>query len=935
MSLASPIQGPDSPFHSTAITIEYNSHLHIFRGRDMIGRKLAQYEVVARVGQGGMGEVFRARDTRLGRDVALKVLPEEFVRDRERLSRFEREARMLAQLQHDNVAAVYGFEQDEGRPLLVMELVEGEDLAARLGRGALPPEEAGRLALQIARGLEAAHEKGIVHRDLKPANVRITPEGKVKILDFGLARALAGEPSAPAGGTELLNSPTLGQALTGAGVVLGTAAYMSPEQARGRPVDRRADIWAFGVILYEMLAGKRLFEGDTASDVLAAVLRHEPDWGQLPAQAPLLAQLCRRCLERDPQLRLRDIGEARVALDGGGGSMLSSPGLASGTALAPPPRRPRAAVLASVALPALLALAAGLWAGRGPLATPAPDGRLVRSEIALPPGVSPQLALSAPGPLQVSPDGLHLAFAGRDSTGQTMLFVRPLDSLEARPLNGTRGAAYPFWSPDSRTLAFFSNGKLQRVDIDGGPVVTLCPAGNGKGGSWAPDGTILFAPSHVSAIHRVPASGGEPEPVTTLAQGAGQRSHRFPIWLPGGKHFIYMVWKQGRQTGGSESYLHVAALDGSLDRELLLCRTNTVFANGHLLYVVESNLMARPFSIAKLDFTGPAVPLERDVLTLEGAHWGVFSASADGILAYHRGEGRFGLDVLEWIDPRTGAAERLGEPGFVQGFAAGPRGDVVALGLADEKQGTFDIWLQDVARGLRTRFTFDPESEMRPVWSPDGRWLAYRADGVAVSAILRQPASGGGAPDTLISSRDVIFPTDWSPDGRTLCYASIDTAGEYDLWLMSVEGDRSPHSHFVTRFNEAGGAFSPDGRWLAYMSDENGSIEVFVAAVAPGGGRWRVSSGTGMWPRWSPAGDRLFYITMEGVVMSTEVADDGAALRLGRTATVAESVRVTPGISTLDVDPSTGRLLVQRAADSRARTPLILVADWPRALSRR
>ncbi len=901
----------------------------------MIGQTIGHYEILELIGRGGMGEVFRARDVKLGRDVAMKILPTEFRDDRERLARFEREARLLASLQHQNIAAIYGLEAVDGRPILVMELAAGEDLSDRLAHGQLPDDEIEQITRQLAKGLEYAHDVGIVHRDLKPANVKVSRNGKVKILDFGLARALTGDSVQASEQSDSNHSPTVTQALTGAGTILGTAAYMSPEQARGREVDRRTDIWAFGVILYEMLAGKRLFDGETTTDILAAILRKQPDWEVLPEASPVLSQLCRRCLEKDPQQRLRDIGEARIALEGSSSSMVG----VTTDIFAPQEnrnrshRRPLLPWLVVAALAVSLAVVGTLTA-LGKLGPQMQPSRLVRSEVRLPDGVNVYLNPAFPGPVKVSPDGRHLAFAGRDSTGQAMLYLRTLDQRDARAIPGTREAAYPFWSPDSRTVAFFSDNDLRRVEIRGGPVVTICPAENGKGGSWSSDGTILFAPTHNSPLHHVSAEGGTSQPVTDIAAGDGDRSHRFPVWLPDGEHFIYLAWSQARRSSpGADAALRVGSLDGSLDRELMPCQTNAVFASGQLLFVHDRNLMARPFSLDKLDFAGPARALEEGVLMLREAHAGVFSAVDRGVLAYSRGDGRFGLSRHQWVSPDGVEGEVIGEPIYPMGVACSPQGDQVAIAIVDGRNGTFDIWIHDVARSLRTRFTFASETENRPVWSPDGRWLTYSSDQTGISKIYRKRISGAGQPELLVDRESDCLPASWSPDGTLLCFTENDQNGDAGIWLLDTAGDRELRVFRDTEFGEWGGTFSPDGRWLVYTCDETGGFEVFVESLDPDGGRWRISSAGGLWPLWSADGKRIYYLTIAGALEATTVELQSDGLRIG------DTVRVTSGVDATVVrsyteNPVTGQLLVQRQDENQPTTSLTLVTGWQQALAR-
>jgi serine/threonine protein kinase/Tol biopolymer transport system component len=896
----------------------------------MIGRTIGPYQVSEMIGRGGMGEVFKGLDTKLGRDVALKILPSELSRDPDRLARFEREARVLASLQHQNIAAIYGLEDCDGQPVLAMELAQGEDLSKRLDAGALPFNEIEKIARQMAKGLEFAHEKGIVHRDLKPANVKVAGDGQVKILDFGLARAFAAEPVGDSSASESFQ-PTITQALTGAGTVLGTAAYMSPEQARGYDVDRRSDIWAFGVILYEMMTGQRLFEGETATDTLAAILHKEPDWETIPEEAPgLLVQICQRCLVKDPQHRLRDIGEARVALEGSGTSVL---GLSTDALkdIELPEYNRKSSKLPWVVV-AILTLCLGSVGYLGFTGTigPKPDSvPVVRSTVNMYEGLSLDLNPASPGPVKVSPDGRYLAFTATDSGGVNMLYVRALDDPEPQLIAGTAGAAYQFWSPDSRSLAFFTDsGNLDRVEITGGPVVTICKADNGKGGTWGEDGIILFAPNHVAPIHRVSADGGVPEPVTDLKNDNEVRSHRFPVWLPGGTHFLYIaVGRAGAGAGRVDSSLRLAAVDGSVSRDLMPCQSSCEYAGGQILTVHDNILMARPFSLENLEFTGPARPVVDEVLALPAAHLSVMSAVDTGVLAFASGGGGFGNSRMYTMDRDGNELAPLGDPLMTIGNELSPDGKYVALSMPDQQAGTFDIWILEIERNLLTRLTFETETELRPIWSPDGKQVAFSSDARGRNKIYVKPVSGASASELLFDSPDDCYVTDWSPDGKTISYSKIDSTGSISIGLYHFGPDGGPQTYRETSFNQGQASFSPDGRWFAYMSNETGAWEVFVESVAPGGGRWRVSSQGGLFPDWSEAGDRLYYMNPGGDLLAAEISIDPEGVRFGRTTTITQGLEVG-NVASYSENKVDGSLLVLKTAPSRGNSTLSLITGW-------
>ncbi len=905
----------------------------------MLGETIGPYKVESLLGRGGMGEVYRARDTKLDRDVALKILPADLGEDRDRLGRFEREAKVLASLQHQNIASIYGLEECDGQPVLVMELAEGDDLSKRLGAGPIDPDETERIARQLARGLEFAHERGIVHRDLKPANIKLGGDGRVKILDFGLARAFTGVVDGSGTSTPAMTQATMPQDLTRPGTVLGTAAYMSPEQARGYDVDRRTDIWAFGAILFEMLVGRKLFAGETASDTMAAILREEPDYNELPpTTSPVLVQIIRRCLEKDPQQRLRDIGEVRIALEDGSSSVVSMGSSRSGVALNPALAAPRPSPLAWILVAVLAVVTAGAMllgmTGRlGPAPEPQP---LVRAQVALPEKTMFSLNPASPGPPVVSPDGRHLAFAGLDSSGQVILFVRSLADADARAIPGTQGAAYPFWAPNSSEVAFFADNDLNRVDIAGGPVVSVCVAENGKGGSWNSDDLILLAPTHVAEIQLVAATGGEPSPVTSLAADSTARSHRFPYWLPDGRHFFYLSWARpnAARTSGNEASLRLGSIDGSVDRELVASQTNGAYVDGHLLHVHEANLMARPFSLSDLEITGPPRPVVGGVLRLPAAHVGVFSASEAGVLTYVGGDGIFGLSRMQWIDPDgealTSIPEAVTSP---QGLAVSPDGRQVAVSRADNRAGTFDLWLFEQGREVGARFTFESETEMAPVWTSNGDWVSYSGTTPDGNDIFHKLATGAGRPRTLVSVGGNTQPTSWSRDDRRLLINRGSDSGDFDIWLLDRDAPDSLRAVRETPFLESNAKFSPDDRWIAYNSNETGTMEVFVESFLGGGARYRISGSTGAHPHWAPDGSRLYYIDTRGNLLATRLEMHDDALAIGMTTTIATGLELALRTS-FSVDPSTGNLLLLRPVQDRVSDRVQLVTGWQSLLQR-
>jgi len=767
------------------------------------GTKVGTYEVVALIGAGGMGEVYRAHDTRLNRDVALKVLLEVFARDRERMARFEREAKLLASLNHPNIAAIYGLEESGPIRALVMELVEGPTLAERIRSGPVPVDETLPIARQVAEAVEYAHDKNVIHRDLKPANIKVTSEGVVKVLDFGLAKALADEPSE----ADMSNSPTLSIAATRQGVILGTAAYMSPEQAKGKTADRRADVWAFGVVLCEMLTGKQVFTGETLPETLAAVMKEEPSFEALPSNTPpAIRKVLRRCLEKNVKRRLQHIGEARIIVE----DVLSGAAPAE-TAAAGGKSRERlawsVAALFCVAFLAALALGAFAYFGRTPEETKAtrffmspPETWNLRQ---FPGGASP-------APLAVSPDGQSVAFVATGADNRSLLWVRPLDTLAAQSLAGTEDAWSPFWSPDSRFLGFFADGKLKKIEVAGGPPITLCDAPNDNaGGTWSRDGVIVFDPGGASALQRVSAAGGVPSTATVLAQGDVR--HQRPFFLPDGRHFLYEA--EGATPGRS---IYLASLD-STERKLLFNAdaSNVVFSQGHLLFLREATLMAQPFDTQRLELTGEAFPIAEQIqIRSRGEPHGNFSASENGVLAYQTGVAAGGSQ-LTWFD-RTG--KQIGVLGDRAGYGdvwLSPDGRRVSVSLPDQAARTRDIWVYDVARGLKTRFTFDPTTERAPIWSPDGARIVVNSNRKGNFDLYLKPASGAGTEEVLLedNARNK-YPMSWSADGRFFLYRITSPETGSDLFVLPLSGDRKPVPFLQTQFSEGGGQFSPDGGGL-------------------------------------------------------------------------------------------------------------------------
>jgi len=898
----------------------------------MIGKTLLHYEIVDQIGKGGMGAVFRARDTKLGRDVAIKILPAELSGDAEREARFEREARALASLQHANVASVYGFEEFEGTRFLVMELISGAELTPRMKKGPVPVADTLSIARQLAAGLEAAHETGIVHRDLKPANIMETEDGEIKILDFGLAQAWLGDSANP---SESSASPTITAAMTQVGTILGTAAYMSPEQARGNAVDRRADIWAFGVILFEMLTGKQLFHGETVSDTLAAVLRAEPEWSSLPVdEAPGLCRLIERCLERNPKQRLRDIGEARIFLQdaGASGSSLSFSQL--GMAAMPAERTQARVPVLMLAGMVAVCLLAGSFLGWKVLARPDP-APLLHAMIPPPRDTDYNLAGAAPGPAVISPEGTMVAFTAVDGEGVTRLYLRHLDKGESVIISGTEGAAYPFWSPDSRFIGFFepTGGKLKKVAVGGGPPVTLCVAANGKGGSWNEHGDIIFAPTADSGIFRVPAIGGEPTQLTTI--GSEHDSHRHPRFLPGGSEFIFT----GRVTNsGENNSVILAALDTAVaSRIIAQSQSHADYVNGHLLTVREDVLMATPFTPDQERLLEGGTPLVENILTIPGAAVGSFSPDLTGMLVYQTGVSARVGQMMFWTGIENGVQEQVGEPGQVFHPLISPDGRLAAIEVRDASNEGTDLWLVDLGTGLRTRFTFAPGDETRPCWSASGEYLYYASAEGGNYSVMQQPVEGQGGAAILFESERAIAPSSVSPDDQYLLldYVREDNNLEARRLSLASGSDEvvtlaaSPDGHL------GGAMYSPDGRWIAYHTETAAGWDIFVIPAAGGQRKWQVTTDGAVYPKWSRDGQQLWVSRFNGNLDAYSVDGSGQTFRVGNATFMLTVSSPNDRGCFYDLHPD-GALILQSGTDPSSQAEisyLHLVTDWQRGLA--
>ncbi|HEX8294012.1 MAG TPA: protein kinase [Pyrinomonadaceae bacterium] len=882
--------------------------------------RLGRYEIRSLLGEGGMGEVYLARDPKIGRDVAVKVLPAQFSADAERLARFEQEACAAGALNHPNVLAVLDVGQHDGAPFVVSELLEGETLREKLRGAPLLLRKAVDYASQVARGLAAAHERGIVHRDLKPENIFITSDGRAKILDFGLAKLTQGD-----GRQSQTEIPTW-RVDTDPGTVMGTVGYMAPEQVRGRRVDHRADIFSFGAVLYEMLTGRRAFRGESAADALSAVLREDP-----PALSesnrnvsPALERLVLHCLEKDPAARFHSASDLAFALEALSGATAVS-GEQATTTHAPTGRGVRrreliAWVVAGVALLAALLALVLPPLRRAPQEAPAAATRFHITQ----PGEGE--VLGAP---VISPDGRRVVLVVRDTAGQQSLWLRPLDALDAQQLAGTEAGGQPFWSPDGHSIGFIAAGKLKKLDVSGGPAQTLSDA-VGVGGAWNREGVILFSRSATEGLYRIPANGGTPEPLTTLDKSRDEYVHAWPHFLPDGRHFLYVAGTSPREKGA----VFLGSLDSKRTRLLLDVESSVAYAPpGYLLYALEGTLVARPFDADRQELTGEAVPVVRQIGFTLGNAWAHFSASETGTLLY-RGNTEAANAQLVWFDRAGKQLDTVGTVGRYSDIRLSPDGKRVAFQRLDPEKASSDIWLIELARGTTSRLTFDPAGDSDAVWSPDGGRIVFSSMREGLPNLYQKLSSGAGGEELLLKSDEAKFAIDWSPDGRYVLYQAV-SRQSLDLWVLPLFGERRPEPFLRTDFQEVSGRFSPDGRFVAYVSNESGRFEVYVQSFPASGGKWQVSNGGGAAPRWRRDGRELFYLSADRKLMAVEVGGSADTFEAGVPAALFETrVASITGAPLYDVSADGRRFLVNVPVEENAPAPVTVVLNWTADLKR-
>jgi serine/threonine protein kinase/Tol biopolymer transport system component len=888
------------------------------------GTRLGAYEILTLIGSGGMGEVYRAHDSRLNRDVAVKVLPADVAADHDRLARFEREAQVLASLNHPNIANIYGVDDSSGTPALVMELVEGPTLADRIAQGPIPIDEALPIAKQIAEALEAAHEQGIIHRDLKPANVKVRTDGTVKVLDFGLAKALEAIPG-PASTATM--SPTITTpAMTQIGMILGTAAYMAPEQAKGQAADRRSDIWAFGCVVYELVVGRRAFKGIDLSETLASVLKDMPDWRALPASTPAaLRRLLHACLEKNPRVRLQAVGDARVEIEH---ILAGSRDEFAEQTDGPVPLLKRVLPWAASAtvLGTLFVVAVALLYVR-PSREP-----LTRLEVLTP-------STTDPGSFAVSPNGRQLVFEAMTDKG-SQLWVRPLDGGAAQPLAGTEGGTNPFWAPNNQSIGFFADGRLKRIDLAGGAPQPLADAAANRGGTWSPDGsTIVFTPSTPTGLMRVPAFGGTPTEVVPRVGGNGG-SDRWPHFLPDGRHVLFLVSLGRPDIRG----VYFAALDGGAPLRVLRGVTEAAYAQGHILFVTQGTLVAQPFDPGRGTLSGEPVPVAQGVGNDAPLGRSLFSVSETGLLVHRKG---VFTRQLAWFD-RTGKLKDVVGP-FDDAALSYPElaPDSQRLAAVRTPGGSpTNVWITDLSTRIASRFTTGLGPDAQPIWSPDGRRIIFRSARTGNYDLLEKPADGSSDERTILPANGHnLSPQACSPDGKFLLYASDDFKTASDLWALPLQGDdRTPFPVAHTDFDEVHGQFSPDGHWIAYASNESGRYEVYVQAFPKAAGKRPVSAAGGIYPRWRRDGRELYYVTPDNRLVAVPMHSDadGTGPTFGEPTVlfatrmvIGGNVGTTGTLSKASYDVAhDGRFLMLVMAEDTPTSPINIVLNWPAALRR-
>jgi serine/threonine protein kinase len=881
------------------------------------GTQLGRYEIRSKLGAGGMGEVYLARDMEIGRDVAVKVLPSTFSSDKDRLQRFQLEARAAGALNHPNILSIYDIGKHDGAPYVVSELLEGETLRSKISGSPLSQRRAIEYALQMAHGLAAAHEKGIIHRDLKPDNIFITNDGRVKILDFGLAKLTQVD-----GNQKQTDVPTR-RVDTDPGVVVGTVGYMSPEQLKGRSVDQRSDIFSFGAILYEMLCGRRAFHGESTAETMSAILREDPPGLSETNQqvSPALERLVNHCIEKNPEERFHsasDLAFAIEALSGSASSLDKTVPIPISTKRSFTSERFIWLAVITVLLISTVALAIFIFR-RAPQ-----EAQTIRFSIS----PADQSAFSG---AVISPDGRRLVINTRDSSGKALLWIRSLDSLVAQPLSGTEYASFPFWSPDSRSIGFFAGAKLRRIDVSGGPPQTICDAGLGSGGTWNRDGVIIFSPDTGSCLYRVQANGGVATQITTMDESRQEVAHKYPQFLPDGKHYLYLA----QSTQIENNSICVGALDSKERQRILKTTVQAAFMSpGYIFFLRDRTLMAQPFEPNKLQLMDEPVLVAEQVGLNRVLGFANFSVSDTGVLTYMSASNTGGQPTLY---DRTGKPlSSIGPPNEYFNISLSPDEKRVAAATLSSQNGSRDVWLVDIARGTPTRFTFDPAEDFAPIWSPDGTRIVFVSDREGNGNLYQKSASGAGNEELVLKTNERKWPGDWSRDGRFLVYTVLSQNTKHDLSILPMTGEKKPFPFVQSPANEDHGRFSPDGHFIAYSSDESGRYEVYVQTFPVSGGKWLISRDGGAQPRWRKDGKEIFFIAPDRKMMTADVKLEGSTCEAG----IPKALFQTQIISypnprnAYEVSADGQRFLIITPLQENISTPITVVANWNAGLSR-
>jgi eukaryotic-like serine/threonine-protein kinase len=905
------------------------------------GTKLGPYEIKSPLGAGGMGEVYHARDTRLGREVAIKVLPEHLSKDPELKLRLEREAKAISSLNHPHICTLHDIGSQDGVSFLVMEYVDGQTLAERLKKGPLPIDQVLKIGTEVALALQKAHEQGIIHRDLKPANIMLTSAG-AKLMDFGLAKPKLNVPASAVSSSFTPSTPTMNLAsltaaaspLTQKGSIVGTFQYMAPEVLQGTEADARSDIFSLGCVLYEMVTGRHAFEGKSQLSVFTSILEQDPQpiSAIQPLTPPLLESVVRGCLAKDPAERMRSAYDVAMNLKwaAAGGA-----GAASVDKDAPVLTPNRVGWMVGIATVLILGALGTFFAGR-----PSASGASVRASINPPPDSHFRLTSDVAGPPVLSPDGAYLAFTANGNDGGVALWVRPMNGAEARPLPDTTSAIFPFWAPDSHAVGFFADGKLKTIELNGSTALTLGDALLGRGGAWATDGTILFSPSPIGGLQKINAGGGTPAPFLMPeslggnglagpdlgATAAKYSSYRWPFMLPDGKHFLYFAMHHDPSKVANNAVFW-ASLDGRENKIVMHAQGNAIYAAGFLLFNRGEQLLAQPFDAGSGKLRGEPQTLSSGVLSDVSTWHTSASATENGLLTF--GSGSSGGVQLVWIgrDGKQGsvAADNIQN---LQNALLSPQGDRVAL---DIDNGVNDVWVLDLARGVKTRLTFGPTGNTFPVWSPDGKWIAFSSLRAGSGGIYRKPADGSGAEELLVPYAEGVLqaPNDWSHDGKTLLYSpNVFTQKGDGIWAIDLEGDRK--SRIIVPHG-TNASLSPNERWLAYSSAESGRLEVYVQAYG-GQGRWQVSANGAQVPHWSADGKELYYFDADQSIVAVPVTENGGALEFGAPQTLVKQWTVLT-IPFFSVAADGTKVLMERVSQ-QVNQPVTLMTNFAAGLKR-